>query len=445
MSRFNLNIDLFYQSELESGNELKAIATLEYPIIHLIARTEENTKDDYDHLDRFILETALKFNGFRSLDFENLTGLKKEIFNFRGNELVKQGYLTHIEDGLYILTTNGEKQAKEPKIERLVVKTRSFLVDGIDHQPIPKYFYTEGKPFLISEEQVDRRGNKKYSPSIIHTPPNNLTTHNIMEIDIADRSKYNLPTGLKRLFDYDFHLMTFPIGIAMFKRKNGEITKKVINCFEFYSEYEVLDTISKKIENEISHLEVDILEYDVEKEDKKSKRTLFGNNWSKLRKESTNKIFNIDKSKLIKIIQREYYLDDGIFDPDWLTVSEDSINLTVTEKLLNISTNNKKRLLDSCVRGRDYIRQHPQTGVWLTFLNIRINDKYISELVEFYTTLNSEPSPAALVSRINNDIPKLRKMLIDIGRFDLLESVDIYLFMYTRESHAIKSVVIDDK
>jgi|GEM_PF-5291655 len=58
MIQFNLNIDLFYEYELKSGSSVKAIATIEYPIIHLIAKTIEVTEEEYDELDRFIVQTA---------------------------------------------------------------------------------------------------------------------------------------------------------------------------------------------------------------------------------------------------------------------------------------------------------------------------------------------------------------------------------------------------
>ena len=88
MIQFNLNIDLFYEFELAKDSEVKAIACIEYPILHIIAKTE-TTEEDYDHLDRFIVDAAFKSNGINIENLSDLTGINTSVFWYRAKELVR--------------------------------------------------------------------------------------------------------------------------------------------------------------------------------------------------------------------------------------------------------------------------------------------------------------------------------------------------------------------
>src|ERR1700741_1431597 len=94
MIQFNLNIDLFYEFELKKDSEVKAIACIEYPVIHIIAKTTETTEEDYDHLDRFIVDAARKTDGISIDDIADLTGISPSVFLYRAKALQRQNLVT---------------------------------------------------------------------------------------------------------------------------------------------------------------------------------------------------------------------------------------------------------------------------------------------------------------------------------------------------------------
>ena len=98
MIHFNLNIERLYEAELKNDSEVKAIACIEYPVIHIIAKTLESMEEDYDGLDRFIVQTAYRHLGVSLNQFSELTGLNPGVFRYRAEELVKQQYISFVDD-----------------------------------------------------------------------------------------------------------------------------------------------------------------------------------------------------------------------------------------------------------------------------------------------------------------------------------------------------------
>ncbi len=135
MIHFNLNIDLFYDFELMSGSEIKAISCIEYPVLHIIAKTIETVEEDYDELDKFIVRTALKCQGIRTEQLAELTGVNRNIFVYRAEELEKQQYIIFANDIIQI-KDKGNKFVNDTTFERQIERTRSFLLDGSTHSEL---------------------------------------------------------------------------------------------------------------------------------------------------------------------------------------------------------------------------------------------------------------------------------------------------------------------
>jgi len=145
MIYFNLNIDLFFENEADANSYIKAITCIEYPILHIIAKTLENSEEEYDLIDRFILKAALinPINCIQTL--AGLTGIKKELFEYRSNELEKQGLITYDGSGNINLLHDGIEYISNEHFPRYVHKTRSFLLDGITHEPLLRFFIMKVK------------------------------------------------------------------------------------------------------------------------------------------------------------------------------------------------------------------------------------------------------------------------------------------------------------
>lgn len=432
MIHFFLNIEKFYESELENGFEVQAVACIEYPIIHVIARTLETMEEEYDELDKFIVQTANKHDGFSIQQFSELTGLGEGVFSYRVKELVKQEYIS-FENEIIKPIAKGIEFLNNPFFEREIKKTRSFILDGVTHEPLRSYFYKEGKENLISEDERDSWGNKLFNPAIIHNPPTKSLAEFILKIPIDERIHYSIPTHLKEIKDYDFILMTYPLPIVLSKTKQGVVSKKLIDGFTRAANEENIAIWQNKLDNEIAKTEVIIEERNIEREGDKSKRIHFKSNWGNTRTAIDGRIFNITKDKLKYFIQKLFGLEtineNNIFQND------NEIKIKIDKDVFETKGADKKKILEACVRGRDYYRQYEGIGIWLVFLNVSIADNYIQELVDLHKLLEEETSIVNLLSNYSNNFKVLRQNLIAIERLDDLEKLDIYLFLHSRETN----------
>jgi len=433
MIQFNLNIDLFYEFELAQDSEVKAIACIEYPILHIIAKTKETTEEDYDHLDRFIVDAAFKSNGINIEKLSDLTGINTSVFLYRAKELVKQDYITVENEEIIIPNPLGLEFLNDLEFEREIVKTRSFLLDGVTHSPLKSYFYKEGKENLISDDEKDKYGNKIFNPAIIPNPPDKNLKNKIIEIPIDERANYNIPAGLKDISDFDFFIMTYPLTIVLSRTKEGRTRKRLIDCNGFYSDEECVEQWQKEHEADIRKLEILINEFERAKEGKKNTAIQFQNNWGKPRTEISKRIFNTEWSKVHSLVSKQYDLAE--ISKSNLVVDDFSIQLKVDEKIFLTAKANKKKLIDACIRKRDYLKQSPKTGVWLVFIEVITGDEFVQGLIDLSILIQTKISIQELLTKYQDDFKILRKQLIAIERFDYLENLDIYLFLHLRETN----------
>lgn len=432
MIHFYLNIEKFYESELANGSEIKAIACIEYPIIHIIAKTVETMEEEYDELDRFIVQSASKHNGFTVQQFSELTGLNFSVFEYRAEELVKQQYIT-FENGTIVPIEKGFEFLNDPQFEREIEKTRSFILDGVSHEPLRSYFYKEGKENLISEDERDTWGNKLFNPAIIHNPPTKNIKQQIIDIPVEERLKFSIPVGLKEIKDYDFALMTYPIPIVLSTTEDGEISKRIIDGFTLNLNADDLVIWQEKLNEEIGKTEIVIEEKDKDRNSLNSKRIQFKSNWGNSTAIFNERIFNITKDKLKHFLQRLYGLQS--IDEGNILLNDYEIKICIDKKVFETEGTDRKKLIESCLRGRDYYRQYEGTGVWLVFLKIVISDDFINGLCDLYRLLQEEILLTDLLSHYHNNYRVLRQNLIAIERFEKLEELDIYLFLHSRETN----------
>lgn len=431
MIHFFLNIEKFYEAELENGFEVQAVACIEYPIIHVIARTLETMEEEYDELDKFIVKSANNHGGFSIKQYSELTGLGEDVFSNRAKALVKQQYIS-IENEIVKPITKGYEFLNDPFLEREIEKTRSFIIDGVTHEPLRSYFYKEGKENLISEDERDSWGNKIFNPAIIHNPPTKNLAELILKIPIEERMLYSIPIHLKEIKDYDFVLMTYPLPIVLSKTKEGKINKKIIDGFTRIANAEDITIWQNKLEDEISKTEVIIEERNLEREGAISKKIHFKSNWGNTRTAVEGRIFNITKDKLKHFIQKLFGLET--INENNILQNDNEIKIKIDKDVFESIGADKTKILEACVRGRDYCRQYEGVGIWLVFLKISIADNFIQELVDLHKLLEAETPLVHLLSHYGNNYKILRQNLIAIERLDKLEELDIYLFIHSRET-----------
>lgn len=250
MIHFNLNIKLFYNFELENDSKIRAIAVIEYPILYIIAKTLETMEEEYDELDKFIVKSAYKHEGFTIQQLSELTGLGSGVFEYRVAVLEKQGYISLIGNTIFPIE-KGMKFMMESTFKREIEKTRHFLLDGVTHQPLKSYFYKDGKDYLISEDERDLYGNKLFNPSIIHNPPSKYIQQHILNIPIDERLRYNIPEGLKEIKDYDFVLKTYPVAIVFSRTRAGITKKRLIDLNGISADEECVNNWQNSLTEEI--------------------------------------------------------------------------------------------------------------------------------------------------------------------------------------------------
>lgn len=435
MIQFNLNIDLFYEYELKSGSSVKAIATIEYPVIHIIAKTVEVAEEEYDELDRFIVQTAHLFEGIQFDQFAALTGLSPDIFKYRAREMERQQYLS-IRNEAIIPLEEGIKFIQDSSFKREVQKTRSFLVDGITLKPLVGHFYKDGKEYLISSEDKDSFGNKIFNPAIIHNPPSKQVLTNIIEIAVDQRAHYNIPVGLKEILDFDFVLMTYPVGVVLSRTAEGITQKKLVDLNGFYSNEANVSEWQKLLTDDVGRVEI-LIEDKQNHSEAGAVRKQFRNNWARFRTAEDGRIFSITRDNFKHFITRNFGVQG--LDERNLQLDGHTIELIVDKVLFETEGVDKKKLIEACVRGRDYIRQNPGSGVWLVFVKVTIGDRYVQSLIDLYKLLTDKKvSCSELLIEFENDYILLRQSLIAIERFDELEELDTYLFLGTRESSFVR-------
>jgi hypothetical protein len=432
MIHFNLNIDLFYDLELKKDSEIKAIACIEYPVLHIIAKTLETIEEEYDELDKFIVKTAYQYNGYSIQQFSNLTGLGVGIFKYRATILIEQEYITLKEDIIYPID-KGVEFITNPFFEREIIKTRSFLLDGVSHQPLKSYFYKDGKENLISEDVLDTFGLKLFNPAIIHNPPSHSIQQIILDIPLEDRFHYNIPVGLKNVLEFDFKLMTYPIAIVLSKTSTGRTVKKLSDLNGFYANIDNTEYWQKSLKEEIDKVEIVIGEKEITKNQTSIKKQLFRTNWAKTSTSEPDRIFNLTKERLKLLIKTQYNFQS--LEDHNIVITNTDIVLNVDKGLFESEGTDKKRLIESCVRGREYFRQNERTGVWLVFINVSVADDFVQKLLDLYRILQKDISLSGLLLHYGNDYKTLRANLIWIERFDKLEELDIYLFLSSREAN----------
>lgn len=339
MIYFNLNIDLFYEQELAKDSDVKAIACIEYPILHIIAKTNEITEEDYDQLDRFIVDIALKSNGISIEKISDLTGINPSVFWYRAKDLHKQDYILLKNDEIIIPNQLGLEFLNDLDFEREIVKTRSFLLDGVTHIPLKCYFYREGKENLITDEEKDKYGNKIFNPAIIPNPPDKNLKNKILKIPVDERANYNIPAGLKDIIDFDFFIMTYPLTIVLSRTKDGRTKKRLIDCNGFYSDEECVEHWQNEHEANIRKIEI-LIPDDRAKDGKRNTSIQFQNNWGKPRTEISNRIFNAEWSKVQSVVAEHY--DLTTISKSNLIVDDFGIQLIVDEMLFQTTKTNKE-------------------------------------------------------------------------------------------------------
>lgn len=437
MIDFNLKLNILIENLSAVGKQIKAISCIEYPILHIIANTTEQTEEEYDTLDKFIIEAAYKYKAVSISILSALTDLHPRILLNRCKQLSKEKYINILDQDVIIPVDAGITRINDPVYERLIKKTRTFLLDGVTHNPLPAYFYRDGLEFLLSEEIKDAFGKKIINPCMVHTPPGPQLVDSILAIKQESRIDYHIPVGLKEFNDYDFKLMTFPVGIVFIEGENNEITKRLLNCNEPYADFATTEMWEVVLQKDLR--QTCITWNSTSRTDHQEQRTFLTSGWGKHGSGNEQSVYDLSPLTVVALLKNHFKLSN--IETNCLQITSKDLILTIDHTFFTQKQTYKRRLLEAALNKKEYIYFRPKRGVWFVTVNIIVNDPLIIDCVQLYQQIrNGIVFEDLLALYPEQEYPKLRKLLLTIEQFDYLEELDILLYMHTRKSKPLYSL-----
>lgn len=438
MSKFDLNIERYYEQKKQLGYELKAIAHIQYPIYCIHAIIWDSTPDPLENLDISILRCTLITSGISNSDVSQILSIQKKAVDLRIEKLKEDGLLKP-EKKLQI-TDKGKEIIVSGKQKRLSKKSHDFYIDGIDFSPLKKElyyrkytnsFYSENDYLYFTDKYGNTQTNKPFRPNIVHEPiEKEKIIEKILSIDSEERGLYDIPKGLEKIEKVDFTKMSIPILVGLSVKKN-KIFKDLIDGFSVSGDIININHFYPKIKDRIEDLEVNL--------DIREEKISFSSNWNEIDSSSgkRKRIYFITKDDL-KVAFKKYYNIPDIDDNNIINTDYE-IGINITKDFIhNLNDGySRRRILDHLIRGRDYSIFSGSHGVWLIFIQFRTDCPYIKSLLMVFKFLKDANKKNLNHSQIRQKVieyENYREFLILIGEFGLLEDIDMRQNMYYIEN-----------
>ena len=445
MGLFSLDIEKFYEELEESGQQLKGIFCIQYPIYCIHANITDNTSDPLDNLDKAIADFIISKSDFTAFQIGSLMGTSKSLIEIRIAKMVHDGLLTQT-GGNYKLSGLGTDVFKNKTQIRQHHESYDFYIDGLTLKPLPRVFYTYYNSKLISENDSYYRTNIKgesklirpFGPDLVHTPPSKSDIiDGIFNIDHPERELFSIPLGLQEINDISFTKLSLQLLVSVSSDSTG-LKKQLIDGFAIYSISEDIsyyETVRKNvklfentIQNKIENLEfkINIPRFRTDKEEQP--RPTLNTNWQEIDKykKSSNKCFSFSSEDLLKVIEQIFQINHVVEES--IINSESIIEISINRKML-LASSNRQKLINDLIRARDYKFGNADNNVFLLYLYYKTNDEFVQSIVDFKKTLNNHNIKEITFSWIKDHHPEFlknyRQMLIAAGEFELLEKLDI--------------------
>lgn len=449
MGFFSIDIEKFYEELEDSGQQLKGIFCLQFPIYCIHANITDITSDPLDNLDRAIADFFISKSDFTAFQIGSLMGTSKSLVELRIAKMVHDALL--IQTGSdFRLSDHGIEVFKNKSQIRQHKQSYDFYIDGITLKPLPRAFYTYYNSKFISENDSYYRTNAKgesrlirpFGPDLVHTPPDKTAIIGaLFNIEQNERELFSIPNGLQEIDDISFTKLSLQLLVSV--SSNGLLLKKqLIDGFAIYSisenisYYETLrknvkifeSTIQSKIENLEFKINIPFFKTDRAEQPKPT----LTSNWQEIDKYKTsaNKCFSFSSEDLLKVVEQVFQINQVAEES--LINSEKEIVINISKKMLLASTNRQK-VINDLIRERDYKFGNPDNNVFLLYLYYKTNDPFVKAIVDFKKIINNYNVKDITLSWIENHHPEFsksyRQLLIAAGELELLEKLDIETHM----------------
>jgi hypothetical protein len=432
MAIFTLDIERLVKRYQEEGKDLKAIASIQYPIYTLHCEILDSSPGPLDTLDKSIAKLIDEIT-FGQAEIGTILGVPLSGVKSRMAYFNTYDYLENEGESISQLGKNELFFQTEKKLKR---KSFDFLIDGVTMNPLPNEFYSKLYKHVIIEEFEcsfhTREDGSTYStydfaPSIVHTAMDiDIIQKKLKEIGSIERKDYHIPVGLESIENISFEKCTFPLLVAIYDHPNG-YGKELLDGFKFDGTSDHLRVFNNTLRERIEKLELR-LNIRTDKESNEFKDFDFHTNWNEIDIESEEKkLFWISKEDLLTAFQEQYKLKN--LSRDNIICDSNEIGLNVTKALLK-NAEQRRLIINNVKRGRDYemTMKFKRTGVWVTFFSFKTQDAFVEDCLEIIEILDNGKRAQLEVSHLHyklKEYKSYRDILIFLEEFEILEGIDI--------------------
>tara|TARA_R110000822_G_scaffold310559_1_gene444293 strand:- start:2067 stop:3410 length:1344 start_codon:yes stop_codon:yes gene_type:complete len=437
MANYRLDIARFVDLEAETNNTLKAVVSIQYPIYYIHTEIVDTKPHILYGLDKVVVNSAKIFRSFNDDHIAKLLSLPSSVIASRKSYMHKNLYL----DKNDVITNIGEDYISNEEEKLAHHISQDFLIDGISLKPLPKELYSikYKEEYIFDSDYYHYTNNngetvsiRLFSPDLTHQPiQRHIIEKNLLNVEVNERSDYNIPLGLKIVSSLTYSVCTIPIFIGLFEN-NGVLKRKLINGFDSLGKVDDLNVFLPNLEKRIENLELRL----DERNTKDGSTTFnFESNWREIDlNREEDKLFFFSKEDL-----KNYFNVNYQIVPNEQTWKEDleledvfynlnSLGIIVTRRVFE-KANFKKELLKNLKRGSDYyVRNWITSGVWIIFFDFIVGDDYIKEAVELSGLVDDLTSKRFPKERILDKIMAYknhRQILVALEEYRLLEEIDI--------------------
>jgi len=451
MQKFNLNIEQHLNDIQDRGQgQLRAILCLQYPIYCIHAKILDSTPEEMDKFDKAILG-LIRTNSLDSQSMATILGTSKRLVQGRVNSMVIEGFIIDksnslTDRGVEFLQSGTEKRFKKREVD--------FYLDGTSLKPLIKEFAWNNSSYLISEDDYsyvtkrngDTRIHRPFAPDLVHAPIGvEKFEEQLLGLTPEERSLFGVPLGLEQVENFSFTMLTLPVLVSL--SDNGSPEKFVVNGFNHTGDVEYLKEIVTNMESKLDgvmvQLKIDKTRGDGNKSD--NEYPVVFNNWFEVDKSDFghNRIFSFSKEDFIVALKKEYGIEVYENEKVFCQESELVVNLTrnMLESVASAGIHYKtkqpfevRKIIENVQRGRDYLPGSPfGYGVWLIFISFITEDEFVKYACDVLNAYDSSEKESLLKNINLIEQPKdisLRKVLIMLGLYEVLEQMDMDKYMY---------------
>jgi hypothetical protein len=447
MANFSLDIERFNDAVSKHGGTLKGLGHIQYPVYCIHAVIIDTTLDAFDNLDRVICEFLFDKPDYQPQHIAALMGTSTGFVEQRLESLLTDGLLERKVNVGFTLTPQGIAVFQEAVQKREHRRTFDFYIDGISLQPLSGIFYASSyRPRLISETDsylyTNARGEtivkRPFGPDIVHTPPDKQVINDwIFAIPQSQRDSYGIPVGLQSIEEIFYTKQTFPLLIAVTDYA-GTLVKEIVDGYPLFSLSEKITyyeaskkhiaPFEEKVKSRLKNFEFRIDRYSTFQGNENVQQAAITTNWPEIDRTTVdNRSFSFSSEDLMLLLEQHFQVAE--IRPEELINEDNEVGIYVTRNMLD-SAFDKKRLLRSLIRGRDYRFGNRDGNAFITFLKIASTDEKITEVLDFYKALQAIPEDEKITL---NQLKSLkadygnsyRELLLAVGELEVLEEIDV--------------------